>query len=154
MQQAEQQVEKVIAPGSVRDTGGRIKQLLEHYKLTTYKVNEKLGSGKSSKLYKVLSNEVRPGYETLVELLTAFPEVSPGWLLMGNGSMLGEAAATDATPLPTQAVAAGSRLPSVNSGQVLTITVDRDGNDNTELVPVQAQAGYGLQHNEVPDSGL
>ncbi|WP_240734953.1 S24 family peptidase [Hymenobacter sp. UV11] len=31
---------------------------------------------------------------------------------------------------------------------MLTITVDRDGNDNTEMVPVQAQAGYGLQHNE------
>jgi phage repressor protein C with HTH and peptisase S24 domain len=32
--------------------------------------------------------------------------------------------------------------------KVLTITVDREGNDNTELVPVQAQAGYGVQHNE------
>jgi repressor LexA len=146
MQQAEQQAEKVIAPGSLRDTGGRIKQLLEHYKLTTYQANEKLGYSKSSKLYKVLSNEVRPGYETLLEIITAFPEVSAAWLLNGLGPMLTGAASTFAAPASNSAVA--GRLPAVNSGQVLTITVDREGNDNTELVPVQAQAGYGLQHNE------
>lgn len=143
MQQTEQQSEKVIAPGSVRDTGGRIRQLLEHYKLSTYQANEKLGYSRSSKLYKVLSNEVRPGYETLLEIITAFPEVSAAWLLSGSGPMLESATPTAPTPDP----AAGASR-AVNSGEVLTITVDSKGNENTELVPVQAQAGYGLQHNE------
>lgn len=149
MQQVEQQAEKVIAPGSVRDTGGRIKQLLEHYKLTTYQANEKLGYTKSSKLYKVLNNEVRPGYDTLVELITAFPEVSPTWLLLGTGPMLQKdavALAAEATPKITGA--AKQNTSATGKDKVLTITVDRDGNDNTELVPVQAQAGYGVQHNE------
>jgi phage repressor protein C with HTH and peptisase S24 domain len=148
MQQAEQQGEKVIAPGSVRDTGGRIKQLLEHYQLTTYQANEKLGYAKSSKLYKVLSNEVRPGYETLLEIITAFPDVSALWLLNGSGPMITGPAATDAAPSAPRAVVASKRLPAVNSGRVLTLTIDREGNENTELVPVQAQAGYSVQHNE------
>jgi repressor LexA len=149
MKQAEQQVEKIIAPGSVRDTGGRIKQLLDYYSLTAYQANEKLGYIKSSKLYKVLSNEVRPGYDTLVEIITAFPEVSPTWLLMGTGPMLLKDAASlaaDSTPKPTGATKQSA--PTTSKDKVLTITVDREGNDNTELVPVQAQAGYGVQHNE------
>jgi repressor LexA len=148
MQQAEQQVEKIIAPGSVRDTGGRIKQLLEHYKLTTYQANERLGYTKSSKLYKVLSNEVRPGYDTLVEIITAFPEVSPTWLLMGTGPMLLKGAIEVAPAAQKIAGTARQTAPAINNDKVLTITVDRDGSDNTELVPVQAQAGYGVQHNE------
>lgn len=149
MQQVEQQVEKVILPGSVRDTGGRLKQLLEYYGLTTYQANEKLGYTKSSKLYKVLNNEVRPGYDTLVELITTFPEVSPTWLLLGTGPMLQQ----DAVALAVEATAtsaSSAQQPPAAPGRdkVLTITVDREGNDNTELVPVQAQAGYGVQHNE------
>jgi repressor LexA len=149
MQSAEQQVERIIAPGSVRDTGGRIKQVLEHYKLTTYQANEKLGYLKSSKLYKVLNNEVRPGYDTLVEIITAFPEVSPAWLLMGTGPMLlKDAAEVAGKTTPKLAGPTKQTAPAINNDKVLTITVDRDGRDNTELVPVQAQAGYGVQHNE------
>jgi repressor LexA len=148
MQQAEQQVEKIITPGSVRDTGGRIKQLLEHYKLTTYQANERLGYTKSSKLYKVLSNEVRPGYDTLVEIITAFPEVSPTWLLMGTGQMLLKDAIEVGSAPQKLAGTTRQTAPAINNDKVLTITVDRDGSDNTELVPVQAQAGYGVQHNE------
>jgi repressor LexA len=152
MLQAEQQAEKIIAPGSARDTGGRIKQLLEHYKLTAYQANERLGYIKSSKLYKVLSNEVRPGYDTLVEIITAFPEVSPTWLLLGTGPMLLKDAAelvANATAKSAKPAAAPKQVPpAINNNKVLTITVDREGNDNTELVPVQAQAGYGVQHNE------
>jgi phage repressor protein C with HTH and peptisase S24 domain len=148
MQQVEQQVEKVILPGSVRDTGGRLKQLLEYYKLTTYQANEKLGYTKSSKLYKVLNNEVRPGYDTLVELITAFPEVSPTWLLLGKGPMLQKDAVALAVETTSTSAGTTKQNTAASKDKVLTITVDREGNDNTELVPVQAQAGYGVQHNE------
>jgi phage repressor protein C with HTH and peptisase S24 domain len=148
MQQVEQQVEKVIPPGSVRDTGGRLKQLLEYYKLTAYQANEKLGYTKSSKLYKVLNNEVRPGYDTLVELITAFPEVSPTWLLLGKGPMLQKDAVALAVETTSTSAGTTKQNTAASKDKVLTITVDREGNDNTELVPVQAQAGYGVQHNE------
>jgi phage repressor protein C with HTH and peptisase S24 domain len=141
MQQTEQQAEKVIPAGSARDTGGRIKQLLEHYKLTTYQANEKLGYQKSSKLYKVLGNEVRPGYDTLVEIMTAFPEVSADWLLTGAGSML-RGFADDVAPK------SAVLQQQVRGGKVAVVTVDEKGRENTVLVPIPAQAGYTTSHNE------
>lgn len=144
MQTIEQQAEKIWPVGVDSDTGGRLKALLEHYRLSATEANERLGyKGRNSKLYKLLSNEVRPSYETLVDVLAAFPEVSPGWLLLGSGPMLTSRAA----PAARAAVADG-RLPVVNSGHVLAITVDKDGDDNLELVPIRAQAGYTIQHSE------
>ncbi|NML65894.1 hypothetical protein HHL22_11825 [Hymenobacter sp. RP-2-7] len=153
MQATEQQSEKTVLPGSSRDTGGRIKQLLDHYTLSTYQANEKLGYGRSSKLYKLLNNEVRPGYDTLVEILAAFPEVSSTWLLTGAGPML--TAGTDEQAGQLKLVPFGreearpvllGRLGAGSQEQLLTVGLD--GELNTMLVPVNAQAGYGLQHNE------
>lgn len=153
MQQPEQQASKVWPAGVDPDTGGRIKQLFEHYQLSTYQANQKLGTERSSKLYKVLSNEVRPGYDTLVQLLAAFPDVSPRWLLLGQGPML----ATTLPPTPPPAVSptpapGADGLRAARGGslvdRVLTVTVDKDGEENTSLVTVRAQAGYTRQHNE------
>jgi len=139
MQQAEQQIEKVLPPGVDGNTGERIRLILEHHHLTTYQANERLGYGKSSKLYKVLSGAVKPSWETLVEVLVAFPAVSSWWLLSGNGPMLSADAERAVAPAgPT--VGGASR--------VLTVTVDREGNENTEFVPIVAHAGYTRQHNE------
>lgn len=141
MEQVEQQREKVLPAGVNGDTGGRIKQLFEHYKLSTYEANNRLGYSRTSKLYKVLKNEVRPGYETIVDLLASFPEVSADWLLMGAGPML-RAGATDAAK-PTATL-----HQVVRGDKVLVVTVDDKGVENTVLVPIPAQAGYSLSHNE------
>ncbi|RTQ52326.1 helix-turn-helix domain-containing protein [Hymenobacter gummosus] len=133
MEQAESQRKKMPA-GVDGDTGGRITQLLEHYGLSGYEASSRLGYASRSKLYKVMNGEVRPSYETLVDILAQFPEVSPDWLLMGKGAMLRG---------PVSAVGAAS-----GGTQLLTLTVGLDGKENIELVPVLAQAGYNLQHNE------
>lgn len=160
MQAPDQQSEKGIAAGSSRDTGGRLKQLLDHYGLSTYQANEKLGYGRNSKLYKLLNNEVRPGYDTLVEILAAFPEVSPTWMLTGAGPMLANGAQelTGETAGELKLVPFGreetppvlvGRLGAVGAtNQEPIMTVGLDGEPNTMMVPVNAQAGYGLQHNE------
>lgn len=153
MQKPGVQSERVFQPGSARDTGGRIKQLLEHYGLSAYQANEKLGYGRSSKLYKLLSNEVRPGYDTLVEIITAFPAISPTWLLTGAGPMLLAPAESPTSSLlvpeekPKNDLTPSS-LPAINGSRVLTVTVGLDGEENTALVPIHAQAGYSQQHNE------
>ncbi|WBO84476.1 S24 family peptidase [Hymenobacter yonginensis] len=54
---------------------------------------------------------------------------------------------TLAAPLVAPLVAHDGQL-VVNSGGVLVVTVDKDGEENTELVPVNAQAGYTVQHTE------
>lgn len=151
MEQAENQKKKLPA-GVDGDTGGRIKQLFEHHGISTYEANQRLGYSRTSKLYKVLSGEVRPSYETLVDILAEFPDVSPDWLLMGKGEMLRQGvqriALHDAEKSHSSFPDAMQRNAAINSGGVLVVTVDREGEDNVELVPVSAQAGYTLQHNE------
>jgi len=140
MEQVDRQRGKVLPTGVDGDTGGRIKQLFEHYKLSTYEANNRLGYNRTSKLYKVLKNEVRPGYETIVDLLASFPEVSADWLLMGQGPMLRADATDAAKPALTQH--------QVVRGDKVVVTVDDKGIENTVLVPIPAQAEYSLAHNE------
>lgn len=141
MEQVDRQRGKVLPAGVDGDTGGRIKQLFEHYKLSTYEANNRLGYNRTSKLYKVLKNEVRPGYETIVDLLASFPEVSADWLLMGQGPMLRADATDAAKPALTQHQV-------VRGDKVIVVTVDDKGVENTVLVPIPAQAEYSLAHNE------
>lgn len=138
---------KKLPAGVDGDTGARIKQLFEHHGISTYEANQRLGYSRTSKLYKVLSGEVRPSYETLVDLLAEFPEASPDWLLMGRGPMLRAATTADTTPAdaaPTPAV-----LQQVIRGdKVMVVTVDDKGKENTVFVPIPAQAGYAISHSE------
>jgi repressor LexA len=141
MEHAESQKKKLPA-GVDGDTGARIKQLFEHHGISTYEANQRLGYSRTSKLYKVLSGEVRPSYETLVDLLAEFPDASPDWLLMGKGPMLRAAAKADAAPKPAvlQQIVRGDK--------VVVVTVDEKGKENTVFVPIPAQAGYAVSHNE------
>jgi len=118
----------------------RVQQLLQHYGLNASSATQKLGYSTTSKLYNILKGS-EPSYPTLVDFLKLWPEVSAEWLMLGQGPMLhGEG---DSVPAGRKS---GSSV--INSGQVLAITVDGQGNENTELVPIQAQAGYSVQHNE------
>ena len=100
-----------------------------------------MGYSRTSKLYKVLKNEVRPGYETIVDLLASFPDVSADWLLMGQGAVLRAGAADAVKPtLTLQQVVRGDK--------VIVVTVDNKGIENTVLVPIPAQAGCSMAHNE------
>ncbi|UYZ60215.1 S24 family peptidase [Hymenobacter latericus] len=96
-------------------------------------------------MYKIMRAEVAPSYSTLVEILRTWRQVSPAWLMLGEGAMLRDSG--EASTAPRQSVST-SNTAVVNSGGVLVVTVDKDGDENTELVPVSAQAGYALQHNE------
>ena len=89
----------------------------------------------------MLKNEVRPGYETIVDLLASFPEVSADWLLMGHGAMLRADATDSAKPAATLQLV-------MRVDKVAMVTVDDKGVENTVLVPIPAQAGYSMAHNE------
>ncbi len=124
----------------------RVREFFEYYGLNASSAAKALGYNTTSKLYKILQGS-EPSLPTLVDFLTKWPELSVEWLVLGNGPMLrGDSGGAAASP-PKES-AASKRLPAVNSGRVLTVTVDRENNENTELVPVHAQAGYSLQHNE------
>lgn len=119
--------------------------MVKYYGLNANSLTQKLGYSTNSKMYKILSG-TEPSFPTLVDMLRVFSDVSPAWLVLGEGPML-RGSTNKAVAAPTEEIPT-TRLPAINSGRVLTITVDKDGEDNTELVPVSAQAGYALQHNE------
>jgi repressor LexA len=151
MESVEQQPKKEVPAGVDGDTGGRIKQLFEHYRLSTYEANQKLGYARSSKLYKVLSGDVKPSYETTTDLLSAFPEVSAEWLLMGKGPMLRSAqpdSIVQADPIELPRPAMQLQRAVFSNAQIHTVTVDRTGNETTMLVPLAVQAGYPTLCNE------
>lgn len=127
--------------------GERIKQILAHYQLNANQASQKLGHANASKVYKFLAGYFKPGYDSLVELLATWPEISGDWLLLGRGPMLrADAPAAPAAAPPAKAATVPQR--GVSSGQVLMITVDRTGQENTLLVPMTAQAGYRHSYNE------
>ena len=139
MERLSNEVEK-LSPVTVR-----VQELFDHLGLNASSATKALGYNTTSKLYKILQGS-EPSLPTLVDFQRKWPELSLDWLVLGEGPMLrgqtGGAAATSGRAV----VAAG--LPVVNGGKVLAITVDKDGNDNLELVPIHAQAGYAVQHNE------
>lgn len=118
----------------------RLKALLQHYSLNANSVTARLGYSTTSKMYKILQG-AEPSYPTLVDFLKEFPEVSSDWLLLGKGPMLRGAAAES----PVKA-----ELPqrAITGAEVLTVTVDADGEENTLLVPLAVQAGYPSHFNE------
>lgn len=130
---------------NVTNVTTRINDIMQHYGLNANSLTQKLGYGSNSKMYKIVSG-TEPSFPTLVDILRALPEVSPAWLVLGDGHML--LTETGGTTAPAGRAGAAERLPVINNAQVVTITVDKDGDDNLEFVPVLAQAGYAVQHNE------
>ncbi len=120
---------------------GRLQQFLDHYKLTANQAAAKMEDEKSGKIYKLLKGGVKPGFDTLTKLFEVWPELSADWLMMGKGPMVrgGAADAPGAPALVRQAV---------RGDKVVVVTVDDKGRENTVFVPIPAQAGYTVQHNE------
>lgn len=123
----------------------RVQAWLDHKGLNANQAANKLGYTNASKMYKILQG-TSPGFDTIVEFLRTWPDLSADWLLLGTGGML-RGGATDAPAAkPATLLRPGHSVSGVD--RVLTVTVDKDGEENTEFVPVVAQAGYTRQHNE------
>jgi phage repressor protein C with HTH and peptisase S24 domain len=118
----------------------RIGMLLKHYNLNANSVTAKLGYSTTSKMYKILQG-AEPSYPTLVDFLKEFPEVSSDWLVLGKGPML-----RDGAPEPPTRAELPQR--AITGAEVLTVTVDSEGEENTLLVPLSVQAGYPSNFNE------
>ena len=65
----------------------RIKQVMEHYEETPAGFAEKIGVNRSN-LTHLFSGRNQPSLDFAKKVLTAFPEVSTEWLIMGVGNMI------------------------------------------------------------------
>ena len=65
----------------------RIKQIIEYKQLTINKFAEKVGAS-NSYFNKIIKNNTSIGSDKIENILTAFPEISAEWLIMGTGQMI------------------------------------------------------------------
>lgn len=65
----------------------RIKQVMEHYEETPANFAEKVGVNRSN-LTHLFTGRNQPSLDFAKKVLTAFPEVSTEWLIMGVGKMI------------------------------------------------------------------
>ena len=68
--------------------GDRISSLMQHYGLSAYQLAKNLGYEGPQKLYKLVQNKSKPGYETLMDILDKYPELRAEWLMRGQEPML------------------------------------------------------------------
>jgi len=84
--------------------GDRLVALMGSRNLTAYQFAKSLGYEGPQKLYKLLRNESKPGYETLMDVLTHYPLLRAEWLMRGLGPMFEEG--------EERPVAAGTKAPA------------------------------------------
>jgi hypothetical protein len=65
----------------------RLEALIEALKMKPFRFSKALGYERPEKVYKLVKGKFNPGYETLVDILRRFPQVSPAWLMLGEGEM-------------------------------------------------------------------
>ncbi|GAA4045883.1 hypothetical protein GCM10022409_34930 [Hymenobacter glaciei] len=135
-----------------KQIGDRLSAIIEHYGDSVYGAAKKLGHDRPTKLYNFIGHKFKPGFDTLVEVLETYPEVNPGWLLLGQGDMLAAAKAADepkAAPKKPAAERAHVHYGGLHAPAVITLNLA--GEEGIMLVPTPAQAGYQLSRNH-PDA--
>ena len=114
--------------------GTRISELMSHYNLSAYQLAKNLGYEGPQKLYKLIQNKSKPGYETLMDILDHYPQMRSEWLMRGDEPMF---KATDAKPEAKEAAGYTGGY----TGMPAVVTVDTNGKEVISIVPVKAEAG-------------
>ena len=96
--------------------GDRLAALLAHYGQNAYQMAGLMGYDRPNKLYALIRHEAKPGFETLVDMLRAYPEVRAEWLLTGAKPMLHSA--VEPTPAAAPIVAT---LPTANPSIIVLV---------------------------------
>lgn len=95
-----------------KETGERIKQIMDSLKLTQQEFAQKLGVSPAS-LSNIFNGKSRPTMNHTNAIHRAFPSINMSWVMFGEGNMLGGGSSNPATPpsVPTPG-AAGESSPS------------------------------------------
>jgi hypothetical protein len=72
------------------DIADRLQELLNIWKLNPNQFAKELGYERPEKIYGILSKKFKPSFDTLIDIITQYPQVNANWLLKGEGSMFKE----------------------------------------------------------------
>ena len=114
--------------------GTRINDVMRHFDLSAYQLAKNLGYEGPQKLYKLVKNESKPGYETLMDILDHYPELRSEWLMRGEEPMIH---GNVSVPPAKQGGAGYAGIP-------YAVTVNEEGEEQISIVSVKAEAGYVL----------
>ena len=107
---------------------------MRHFDLSAYQLAKNLGYEGPQKLYKLVKNESKPGYETLMDILDHYPELRSEWLMRGEEPMIH---GNVSVPPAKQGGAGYAGIP-------YAVTVNEEGEEQISIVSVKAEAGYVL----------
>jgi hypothetical protein len=138
-----------IKVDSRETVGTRINDVMTHFGLSAYQLAKNLGYEGPQKLYKLVQNKSKPGYETLMDILDHYPQLSSEWLMRGEGSMLhSDVPAQRPTLAPAKEETAKRPEPvPAYTGMPQVVTVDGLGDEQTSVVTGKVEAGYLLARN-------
>ena len=124
--------------------GTRINDVMGHFGLSAYQLAKNLGYEGPQKLYKLVQNKSKPGYETLMDILEHYPQLSSEWLMRGEGSMLHSDAPTERPAVaPTKEAIVKNPAPAY-TGMPQAVTVNERGEEQTSIIWGKVEAGYLL----------
>jgi len=69
------------------DINQAIADLLKALDITPYQMAKTLGYNNGDKIYNIINRKNKPGFDTLHDILTHYPQVNADWLLRGEGDM-------------------------------------------------------------------
>ncbi|QJW88170.1 XRE family transcriptional regulator [Spirosoma taeanense] len=65
----------------------RLQQLIDALNVSVLEFARQLGEHRGEKVYHILHGRLKPRYDTLEKILTAYPQINADWLLRGEGLM-------------------------------------------------------------------
>ncbi len=72
------------------DIADRLQELLTFWKLNPNQFAKELGYERPEKIYGILNKKFKPSFETLMDIITQYPQVNANWLLKGEGNMFNQ----------------------------------------------------------------
>jgi phage repressor protein C with HTH and peptisase S24 domain len=131
----------------------RIKDLVDHFSEGNKSAFARLAGISNQSLSEIIGQRGNaPSFSALQKMALAFPDVREAWLLLGEGEMLKSAPFSEETQKLSSYMAAEpgglsvpeapQRVQASDNLRILTVQVAPDGDENIELVPVWAAAGY------------
>ena len=65
----------------------RLQQLIDTLNISVLEFARQLGERRGEKVYHILHGRLKPRFDTLEKILSAYPQINADWLLRGEGMM-------------------------------------------------------------------